>query len=1121
MVTLLLGRAGTGKTSRVMDEFAACVRNNHKHLYYIVPEQYSHDAERLLLKVCGEKLSLYGEVLSFTRLAGRVFAETGGVGASLLDNGGRILMMSRALEAVSGSLEAYSRAEQRADFLENLVAAVKELKSACITPSGLEAAAEKAPSPLREKLGDLSLLMAAYDGFFDSELADPDDRLNKLAEAVGGSTLFDSGHIWIDGFTDFTEQELRVIKALMRCDAALTVCLTCDGVDGEDEIFEAPRKTARLLSRIAQDNGREVQILTADGSSKRNPALCFLEANLFRRNDVRYCAHAGNTGIAGDIGDAVRVIRAGTPGEECEAAAAEVLALVRDGCRWRDIAVSVCDADTYGVLAENTFEKYGIPFFVSKKSEIGHKPPVALIEGALDIVVNGWDCTSVFRYLKTGMTGCTPSDCDILENYALTWNFRGSVWTRSEDWTLPPSGYNQEPAAEDQILLERVNGLRRTVVTPVAVFQKALGRSTLFEGKLRALYQFLVDIGMADSIMNKAAALTAAGDIQLADEYKQLWDIIVRALDQFYAIAGSVRGSNADFARCWKLLISQYDVGSIPVALDRVGLGELKRQRRRDIKALIVVGATDDVLPGAGRPGGILSDGERRELDRLGLRLAGTAEERLYRDLNAVYTALTLPSDRLVLTYPARGYNGGEKRLSAIVRRLLTLLDLKEQTVNPDDCRLNAPVPCFELAVSYSAKPGDPAAAAAFAWCREDPPMAARLARIKEATVMGRGSLTAAGARRLYGQELSMSASRVDKFYACRYLYFLQYGLNAQPRKPAGFDAPTAGTFMHYVLENVVRDIRDAGGFQDPALTDDDCQALTDKYIGRYVDEVLDSFKDKSSRFQYLFNRLRRDTAFIVLDMVRELRRSDFTPLDFELEFSDRGALPAHALNDGEVRLKVKGFVDRLDGWEKDGKLYLRIVDYKTGKKAFSLSDVWYGMNMQMLIYLFTLAEHGKALYGKEIVPAGVLYAPAREEILPASRYISDGELENQRARKHRRSGLVLDDISVLEAMEHGTDKQYIPVKASRETGESLARLEQLGALSAHIDRLLLGIAASVKGGSIEAVPYYKNKTENACQFCDYRSACHFSEKDGDKRRYLKKLKPFEAWDMIEKGGQS
>jgi ATP-dependent helicase/nuclease subunit B len=327
---------------------------------------------------------------------------------------------------------------------------------------------------------------------------------------------------------------------------------------------------------------------------------------------------------------------------------------------------------------------------------------------------------------------------------------------------------------------------------------------------------------------------------------------------------------------------------------------------------------------------------------------------------------------------------------------------------------------------------------------------------------------------------------------------------------------------MHYILENVTRDIKENGGFH--SVSEERCRELTDHYVSIYVKEVLRQFKDKTSRFIYLFNRLVTDASFVVLDMVRELKNSDFAPLDFELEFSDSGDIPPHRLVDDASVLKVKGFVDRIDGWEQDGKLYLRVVDYKTGKKTFRLSDVWYGMNMQMLIYLFALNKNGTDRYHKEIVPAAVLYAPARDEIIPASRSAGQEEVDDLRLKKLRRSGLILSEDSVVEAMEKGGNKKYLPVRISKDgglAGDSLAGLEQLGKLSAHIDKMLLQIAGGVRKGSIEAEPYFKNQNDNACLFCDYRAACRFSEKDGDRRRYLKKLNTDEAWQLIAEEAES
>ncbi len=1106
MVTLILGRAGAGKTRRVMDDFAGRINNGDENLYYIVPEQYSHDAERQLLKYGSDALSLQGEVLSFSRLCSRVFAENGNPALTMLDKGGKVLFMSRAVDAVSDKLCLYGGLERKEDFLEMLIQTAGEFKSAGIAPDELDRLAQTAAAPLNGKLRDLSLILSSYDSLLNGDIGDPDDKLSHLADVLTKSALFRSGHVYFDGFSDFTAQELRIVKKLIQMGTDMTVCLTCDGLFGAEPLFELARKTAHTLLRAAADCGEQSNVveLTADPAG-RNAALTYIEQNLFSGISIPYDGPS----------EAVELYRATTPSIECEYAAARVLELVRSGYRWRDIAVAVCDFSSYGRLAEDIFTKYGIPVFVGHKADITQKPPLAVLDSALAIITGGWDCDSVFRYLKTGMAGLSTVDCDELENYALLWDIKGSAWTRGEDWTQPTSGYEPVNDHAEQERLERINTLRRLAVGPVLHLKDALAVSRTYGGKLRALYLFLEEIGLPERMADKEAALREDGELQLADEYRQLWDIIVRALDQFYEVLGVVTGSNMEFARLWKLLTSQYEIASIPVALDRVSLGDLPRQRRRGLKCLLVLGATDDVLPKTGA-GGLLSDDERRVILSSGIQLPGGAEERLYREMNTIYSTLMLPSDKLIVSYHTGG-SGGEKRASFVVKRLSELLGLFERTDETPEFRTNAAGPCFELAASYVTHGGGNAAAAAASYFMEEPEMARRLRTIAAAASQSRGKLSYEKAAELYGSELSMSASRVDKFYACRFQYFLQYGLNARPRKPAGFDAPTAGTFMHYVLENVTREITERGGFTD--IDDEACSILTEKYADEYARDVLQSFKDKSSRFVYLFNRLKKDAAYIVLDMVGELRQSDFVPLDFELSFTEGGDIPPCQIESGDAHLKIKGFVDRLDGWERDGQLYIRVVDYKTGKKKFSLSDVCYGLNMQMLIYLFALEKNGGVRYGKKIVPAGVLYAPAREDILPASRSLSDAELEAQRAKKLRRSGLVLGEPGVINAMEHGDDKKYLPVKTSAgglKAGDALAETEQFEDLSRHIDRMLSKIAGSVHGGSIEARPYYKGQADTACLFCDYRSACHFSEKDGDKRQYLKKLTAEEAWQQIK-----
>jgi ATP-dependent helicase/nuclease subunit B len=343
----------------------------------------------------------------------------------------------------------------------------------------------------------------------------------------------------------------------------------------------------------------------------------------------------------------------------------------------------------------------------------------------------------------------------------------------------------------------------------------------------------------------------------------------------------------------------------------------------------------------------------------------------------------------------------------------------------------------------------------------------------------------------------------------------MQNGLRLEPRVVAEFDAQTAGLFMHYVLENVSREIKAANGFKN--TEEKDCRVLTARYVLQYVREVLYDFEGKNARFIYLFRRLEEDVHRIVFDMLDELKHSDFEPLDFELDLSQMAK--ASACQE-PVGLSLKGIVDRVDGWERGGKLYMRVIDYKTGRKSFDLSDVAYGMGMQMLMYLFALQKIGAARYGAEIAPAGVLYVPARDMVLKMQRSATEEEIKKKRELELRRGGLILSDPFVLDAMENGDAKKFLPVKLSKDgavTGDSLVSLEQVELLSEYVSHMLRSAAQEILGGEIKCSPYYKNENDNACSFCDYHAVCSFDEELGDRLHYTRKMKPDEVWEELSR----
>lgn len=1105
MLRLILGRAKSGKTSSVMEEISRRAASGEKGMVLLVPEQYSHEAEREALRFCGDSLSLHAEVLSFTRIAHRVLKEVGLGDKKFLDQGGRALCMALALDAVGSRLKVYSAARRQSAIAESLLSAIDELKSCCISPEALDECAVGRSDSFGDKLRDISLIYSAYNALCASSALDPADRLSLLAAKLPESSLA-GGRIFIDGFTDFTRQQLDIISAMLRSGCAVTVCLGCEGLSEGHDIFEPSRRAALSLIRSAEDAGVEHSIVTA---VKRAPstAMEHIEKELFAFGKA-----------SADAAGAVELRCAATVTAECEAAAAHCLRLVQEGrCRWRDIAIAVRSYDDYRAALENIFSLYGVPLFSARKSDIFEKPVPALIQSAFAVINGGWSYEDMFTYLKTGLAGLSTEECDELENYVFLWSLRGNAWTKEEDWRAHPDGFDGEYTDEIWEKLRRINRLRRKAAAPLALLQRLGREGSTAEDHCRALSEFYDALRLPETLSLRARELKASGEETLAAEYAQLWEIIVDATEQCASVLGSMEMDMESFGKLFCLLLSKYSLGSIPLSADKVSAGDMDRMRRRSIKHLIVLGCDSSRVPSTEPGSGIFSDDDRAELLSEGIDIGSSPTDRLYREFALVYNCLTLPSESLYISWCAADEEGGKAMPAFMIKRLEDIFGIQCLSVELSQCRARAPAPALELAASFAGGSAEPLAAAANRYFSEEG-HCEKLLKLQNAARLSRGRLSRQSVRALYSEKLRLSASRIDKMAACPFSYFLQYGLKAKPRQAAEFAPPEMGTFMHYVLENVARDISELGGFASvPAET---VNALCDEYVKRYIHEKLDDFREKTPRFEYLFRRLIKNVRAVVGDMAAELARSAFKPLDFELDFGKIDSMPAVEIGDGDSKLVLTGIADRIDGYYHGGKLYVRVVDYKTGTKKFSFSDVWYGMGLQMLLYLFALSRNGSQRYGEEIVPAGVMYVPARDVLVSSKADLSDEDILREKLRQRRRSGLLLDDEAILKAMENSEEPVYIPVsiKNGSYSGDSLANAERLGLLSRHIDETLQKMAKELHSGCIAADPYYRSQSENACRFCDYASACQFGGEE-DKIRYLEKFKADEFWTKLEKGG--
>lgn len=1090
MLKLLYARAGQDIRGELLERMG---RSAARRRLLIVPEQYSHESERAMCAALGGGASMSCEVLSFTRLAGRLTDYAGGGAAPMLDAGGRMLLMYAALRRVSDALTTYRAPSRKPAFLTGLLATVDECRSYRVEPEALISAGEELGGRQGDKLRDLGLIYAAYRMLEAQGAADPRGRLDRLAQQLRDTGWGTGMAFYVYGFTDFTPQEEQVLSALM-AQGELTAALVCGAGDDPSGIFQPALRCAGRLTRLAKKNAVPVREETLDRPLERHPSLAFLERNLF--------GSATESPWNGDC--AVTRISAASPRQEAEWCAAEILRLLREeNYRCRDIAVCARRLDRYGELIVGTFARYGVPVFLSAMEDILEKPVLALVTSALAAAAEDYPYEELFRYLKTGLTGVTDEERDLLENYTLTWDLKGSAWTRKKPWDMHPEGYGKEFSPADADFVARLDELRRRVIAPLEALRK--GKDKTGRGRALALYQLLEDIGLPTRLAQRADSLEERGERTAAAQYRQLWDILAGGLEQCALLLENTELELEEFSRLFSLVLSQYDVGAIPVSLDAVTVGDAPRMAHKEVKALFLLGADSDSIPDCAPSPGLFSDQDRDALSALELELAPRQEDKLRREMTIAYETCARPTRRLYVSYSAG--TGDSRRVPCFLWERLEALFPGAPVVDGGDplTRLSAPDAALELAGHA------PNLAAALG---QVPGLAPRVERVQNAAHWRRGRLSRPVVDALFGTVVPMSATKLDLVNSCHFSYFLRFGLDAKPRQRAAFRATDYGTFVHHVLEDTLRKADEAGvALDDGAGVARLAQAAAD----RYEREVLAGLEEEPARFQYLFQRMKGAALVVTKSVCAELAVSDFTPAAFELGFGPGKDLPPVEVERG-VRLRLTGYVDRVDQWLHNGKRYLRVVDYKTGKKSFDFADVEDGRGLQMLLYLFALSRE-RVLGPEKAVPAGVLYVPARTPLVDGERDMSVEEVQKARDKLLRRQGLVLDDPDVLAAMERtdGGGCRFLPVSAGRGGSDYLVTPDQMDALDEYITDALRAAAGELAAGNIDADPYWRGADHNPCRWCDYQAACHFEEGCGDVRRYRKGVKAAEFWDWMRR----
>ena len=1037
----------------------------------LVPEQFSHSVQEEFCRSEGDKASLMAQVLDFTRLAEEVFSVEGGLVDTHTKESGQLLIMALAVEQVRSRLKVYGNAVDKPEFLLQLLSMLEEFRSYCVSPATLRKASERLEGVLGQKAEEFALLMESYDAVCDNCGQNPKGLLNQLLDTLLESDYPKRKRFYLDGFSDFTGVQQEILTEILLKAEEVHIFFTCDDLDGREQQFDTARQAAKKLMTLC--TRCEIPYMLHRREIAAETPLSYLRRRLFSGKAIPYAGEK----------EALSFLLTPDSLSQSRIAAGEILKLTAQGIRFRRIHIACADYEADRPVLESVFRRAQIPAYFAGNTSILKQPLIHMLLSALTAATGGMEQEAVLAYIKSAFSPLSRERSDRLENYILLWDISGKSFR--ENWELHPRGLNEKETEESQAELARLHLDRRVAIEPLLRLSRSFRAAANTAQMTLAFHEFLQEIHIRERLEELAKDSFDRGELRRSQEYVQLYDILTELLEQIYGVLGSSVRSGEDYLAMFRTALSRCSVGTIPAGLDCVTVGALSSLRRSDCDYLILLSANEGCFPGASERSSLLTDRERQSLMDLGIGVSPTATGWLERELATIDSVLSAPNCGLYL-------GAAEGKESYFYRRARELFPDAPILSGENELLRRSHRDHLEYLATHCIRNG------------LDPHVEDALQKLSAEGDYRPDPLTQQEVRALYGSTLRLSSSKLDALASCNLYYFLNYGLRAKERKSVRMDASLYGNFVHYVLEQTARDVKEKGGFS--AVTLAETMEIAAVHMESYTQNEL---KDlwKSERAEYLFRRNFHEVEEVVRDLYEELSRSDFTPEWFELHFAKGATLPEIRVVGKEMTAVIEGFVDRADVWQNDDKLYVRIVDYKTGKKSFDYTRIYYGLSLQMLIYLFALVQEGHLLTERPLIPAGVLYFPARAETVSVKSRAEMLEAEKKKNDGRKRSGLLLNSGAVLEAMEpctEGCDPLYLPYKFDKEGQRvgDLATAEELSILGKFIFRKLAELGDQLYSGDISPNPYEIDGYP-FCKWCCYGDIC----REHKEIRQLEKLK--------------
>ncbi|MCM3610582.1 helicase-exonuclease AddAB subunit AddB [Planococcus sp. MERTA32b] len=1143
---IIYGRAGSGKTSLILDEIVGTLKDNADGdpIFFIVPDQMSFSTEYRLSSADGMKGMIRAQAVTFKRLAWRVLQEAGGISRKEVDSFGYRMLIRSLLEEHRDEFQLFRRAAGKRGFTDQIEQLIKEFSRYCVDCGELteirsSLAEAGAPRTLLDKASDLELILAEIENRLGKVFVDSEGHLALLSEKIRFSDQVKQSDIYIDGFVTFTAREYEIIFELMRHAKSVTIALPMDGTanaNDEQALFFQSASTARRLVDQAKKEGLQVENAVHLPSAKRfsNAELAHVERH-FDDYPLQKSETEGH----------VNLIEAASRRAEVHAMARSIREQIRSGMRYKDIAVLYRQPEIYDELINTIFPQYELPYFISQKKSMLHHPLIEFCRSVLEAVQSNYSYEPVFRAIKTdlffpqGSVAKWRERSDVLENFVIANGIYGERWFDEKRWFYKKYRgleFHTGVQTDEELALQmELHAVRDMVREPLSALKEQLESCSTGREMAEALFVFVEDMGVYDKILDLKEREESEHKLLAAAEHEQAWKQWIGVLDQFVLMFGDKELDITSAVRILDEGFETLEFSRIPPSLDEITVSTIDLARLMDIKSVFVIGVNDGVLPKRIEQEGLLTDADREWFAKIGFELAPSTKTRLLDETFMAYRAFTSASDYLTISYPIADEEGKALLPSMYIQKFIDMLgvELTPAVADPEELKQADHLsyishPRATLAyLSSQIRSGSlsPEWQAVLSYYQEDPLWSSVVERIMEPAKPNiADQLREDIAEPLYGSPISSSVSRVETFYGCPYAHFAAYGLRLEERSQYKLAPPAMGDLFHAAIKWISDEVNrlDVSWY---SLTNKDCRELAKQAMDQLSPYFVNHILISSHRYRYIQHKLEaiiRQTAFM---LSKHAKVTGFAPVALEVGFGTKETIPPLdiPLRRGR-KMNIRGRIDRIDSTDINGKPYIRVVDYKSSKQGLDLGEVYHGIALQTFTYLDVALTHSDRWLGEQAEPAGVLYFHMHNPMLKSTRLMTAEEVEEEMARSFKMNGLVVEDEEVIKAMDNEIDgySNIIPVRMNKNGSISKSQSRTVSKDDMEVIRQFVRNKHQDAGNGIldgvTSITPYKVKDDTPCQFCSYRSICQFDPSDPEQTyRKLPSLSSDKAVELIRK----